>query len=73
LNINKHENHANPLENGPQFVLSGGTKRWLIRHDPYPQLCHKIKMAKIVGVVCTGSYWKGQHVPMMKTRENCEL
>ena len=32
----------------------------MIKNGPYPQLRHKIKMAAIVGGLCTGNLWGGQ-------------
>ena len=30
-----------------------------VNYEPYPQLRHKIKMAAIVGGLCTDSLWRG--------------
>ena len=37
---------------------------WLHLSRPFPQLRHKIKMAAIVGALCTGSLWRGYRFAM---------
>ena len=34
------------------------------RPYPFPQLCHKIKMAQRVWAVCTGNLWRELHFEM---------
>ena len=36
----------------------------IVLNGPYPQLRHKIKMAVIVGGLCTESLWRGYHFTM---------
>ena len=39
-------------------------KSKVMLYGPYPQLRHKIKMAAIVGGLCTGSLWRGYRFAM---------
>ena len=39
-------------------------QEYISRNEPYPQLRHKIKMAAIVGGLCTESLWRGYRFAM---------